>query len=305
MGRAWIVAATGLAVAAELLLARRAHAQPAGPGGSRGGRFGLPAAPQPVYPSGVPVSDPHYTLQFWWPIIHRMIAGTLPDHSDALYPRISEPFARKWLEIESGGNPTAVGDPGQLGEGSSEPAEIGLGQLYNPDDFRHFGISPQAFRAYAPAAAPLAAEYRQAQADAHAAQASGDRAAYAAAIARQKAAAWQEQSRTRALTAAECDDQVRWTLLAKIDQGMHEADALVARYGLHWSVPDYWKLVKAPHALPAILSRGLPAVVHKLGRAPASWAEFRSALGMEHHDQWKRALDACETCGNAAAEPVS
>ena len=77
-------------------------------------------------------------------------------------------------------------------------------------------------------------------------------------------------------------------------------------YGLSgWPLVDYWKLVKAPHALPAILGNGLPAVVKKLGHAPSSWHEFRIALGMDGHDQWRRALDACEACGNAMAPAVS
>ena len=93
------------------------------------------------------------------------------------------------------------------------------------------------------------------------------------------------------------------------------ADAVVAQYHLAWSIPDWWKLVKAPHALPAILGEGLPAVVGKLGRPPASWSEFRQALGMDvtapglvsadnpkgyKFPQWVRALNACEACGNAA-----
>ncbi len=49
----------------------------------------------------------------------------------------------------------------------------------------------------------------------------------------------------------------------------------------------------------------MPAVVKKLGRAPSSWAEFRTVLGMNANDQWNRALNACEACGNATAKAVS
>lgn len=237
------------------------------------------------------MADPGYTAQTFRPIVHRMIAGDPASGIAPLYPRVNEAFAMKWGDMESGWNPCSVGNPGQLGP-DGQPAEIGLGQLYNPDDFRAFGQTPSKFRAYAPAAGPLAAQY-------NAAKTAHDTAGM-------NAAARAMQSRTRALSDMEMADQVRWTLLAKIDQGVKNADRVVATYSLsHWSVPDYWKLVKAPHALPAILGNGMPAVVKKLGRAPSSWAEFRRVLGMEGNHQWVRALDACEACGDAVAPVVA
>ena len=244
------------------------------------------------------MADSSYTLEFWRPRVARLIA--------AEFPRVPEAYAMAWMGMESGGNPCAVGEPGQLGQGSNQPAEIGLGQLYNPDDFKKFGQDPAKFRAYAPEAAPLAMRYRQAQAEAKVAHDAGNQQAETIARATMRVIATQIQSRTRQLTDAECDDQVRWTLLAKIADDMKIADREVATYSLaHWSAPDYYKLVKAPHALPVILSRGLPAVVKKLGRAPMSWAEFRTVLGMESSAQWKRALDACETCGNVMQAAVA
>jgi hypothetical protein len=240
--------------------------------------------------------DPDYTLATWAPIVAQL--------TPQVAPRAPQAFSMKWLEIESGGNPCDVGDPGQLGP-DGNPAEIGIGQLYNPDDFAAFGAHPADFRAYAPQAAPLAAAYRQAQADLAAATASGDAGAQTAAKARMAAAARQMQTKTRQLTPSEMAQQVRVTLLDKVQQGISRADGAVHTYGLAWSVPDYWKLVKAPHALPAILGNGLPAVVKKLGRAPRSWAEFRSVLGMEGYPQWVRALNACEVCGNAVAPAVA
>lgn len=269
---------------------RVAHATP-----GRGDRFTPAAAPR--YPSGIPMADVQYDAATFGPIVRRLIATE--------YPRVNEAFAMKWGAIESDWNPCAVGNPGQIESGSGQPAEIGLGQLYNPDDFHAFHQDPAAFRAYAPAAAPIAAAYRQAKSDLAAAQAAHDQVAIGNAKARMNAAARQIQSRTRPLTAQEMDDQVRWTLLAKIQQGILNADRIVATYALGWSVPDYWKLVKAPHALPAILGNGMPAVVKKLGRAPASWHEFRVTLGMEGNDQWVRALDACEACGDAVAPAVA
>lgn len=227
----------------------------------------------------------------WQGIIEHLIATE--------FPRVSEPFAMMWGQIESGGNAAAVGDPGQLGQGSQQPAEIGLGQLYNPDDFKRYGVDPAAFRAYCPPAAPLAAQY-------NAAKAAKDTSAM-------NAAARAMQSLTRPLTAAEKDDQVRYTLLHKIDDGITIANNVVHADGLKWTEPDFWKLVKAPHAYPPLLNQGMPAVVKKLGRAPSSWAEFRQALGMDEtvpgpdgkpvpkYSAWVRALNACETCGNAVA----
>ena len=230
------------------------------------------------------MADTAYTLQTWRPIIAKWIAST--------YPTIPQAYAEKWGEIESRWNPAAVGDPGQLGDGSDQPAEIGLGQLYNPDDFVNLHAPPaSSFRAYAPAAAPLALAYRQAQS-------AGDKTTMNN-IARQM------QKRTRALTPGEMDDQVHWTLLAKIASDQVYVSALFARSSIKWSLVDYWTAIKAPHALPAILGNGMPAVIKKLGRPPANWKEFRSVLGMEGNPQWVRALNACETCGNAVAPTVA
>ena len=122
-----------------------------------------------------------------------------------------------------------------------------MGQLDNPDDIKLLGlsargISPVALRAYC---AP------------------------------------NTQQRTRRLSSQEMEDQARYALLAKIDQSMHVANGVVLKYGLKWSMADYWKIVKSVHAWPPILNTGLPAVVKKLGRAPADWSEFRQVLGMD------------------------
>lgn len=225
----------------------------------------------------------------WQPIVNRLIKTE--------FRRVDGPFSMAWMQMESDGNECAVGDPASIAP-DGNPREIGLGQLYNPDDFHAFGVTADRFRAYAPAAAPLAGRYL-------AAKAINDTATM-------KAVAREMQTRTRPLTDSEKDDQVRYTLLKKIDQCIDKVNALVAKDGIHWSPPDYWKLVKAPHALPGILNTGMPAVVAKLGRAPVDWSEFRQALGMDgmvkdpatgkdipKYPQWVRALNACEKCGNA------
>jgi hypothetical protein len=234
------------------------------------------------------MADASYTVATWQPVIARML-------TEPAFTRIVLPYAMKWAEIESGWNPCAIGSPGQTGP-DGFPREIGLGQLYNPDDFTREGVSPAAFRAYA--LVSTADETKALAAQYLAAYANKDSATM-------HAIALKMQTHARALTAQEMDAQVRYTLLLPIAHDMTIADAAVHTYGLSWSVPDYWKLVKAPHALPAILGNGMPAVVKKLGRAPSSWAEFRSVLGMNSNDQWNRALNACETCGNAVALAVS
>lgn len=223
------------------------------------------------------MSDPDYPVEAWRPTVEQLIATA--------YPRVLSPIAMKWLEDESGGNPCAFGDPPPIGTApDGNPREIGLGQLYNPDDFKRLGISPSAFRAYCVPGT---------------------------------------QKRSRKLTPDEMIAQVKYTVLEPIGWGMEKADAAVTAYGLDaWEPPDYWKLVKAPHALPGILQQGMPAVVKKLGRAPSGWLEFRQELGMDDPAirekvkrkeqltadekvkwRWMRALDACEKIGNALLDP--
>lgn len=235
------------------------------------------------------MADTSYTPATWAPLVQQMIG-------EPAFARVSVPFAMEWLTIESGGNPTDIGSPGQTGP-DGFPREIGLGQIYNPDDFARMGIAPAPFRAYA--LVSTAAETKALAAQYLTAYAAKDSTAM-------HAIALKMAARSRALTADEMDAQVRYTLLNPIAHDMTIADGAVHTYGLAaWSIPDYWKLVKAPHALPAILGNGMPAVVKKLGRAPSSWAEFRTVLGMNANDQWNRALNACEACGNATAKAVS
>ncbi len=58
------------------------------------------------------------------------------------------------------------------------------------------------------------------------------------------------------------------------------ARAHLARVGANWSEssPDFWAMVKQEHALPCVAIDLLPLVARKLGRAPASWAEFRATV---------------------------
>ena len=77
-----------------------------------------------------------YSPASWSPLVTSLVAGGPID------PR----FAMAWLTMESGGNPAAIGSPAQLGP-DGFPREVGLGQLYNPDDFARQGLTTTPFRA--------------------------------------------------------------------------------------------------------------------------------------------------------------
>jgi hypothetical protein len=309
----------GVATAAVMFASsRKASAAPAPSG--RGGRFGAsspparpvpapaPAPAPPVYhpdhdhPSGTPVSDAKYTLAFWTPYIQERIAG---------FPAIAAkmgigalPFTVEWMNIESAGNVCTIGRIDQTAADGSNPypRELGIGQAYNPDDLKRVGVSAAALRAYCQ---PPSVMQQLAQQYAQAAAAKDTATMHQVMV--------KAQSRTRDLTADEQNQQIDATLLAKIAQSIPVADTVTKTYSLTWSSVDWWKLVKAYHAYPRLILDnpeayglgGMHAVVQKLGRAPASWAEFRQTLGMDHDPTWNSALNACEACGNATAPAVA
>lgn len=231
---------------------------------------------------GSNVSDPEYAPAVWSPIIASLIGV------DPKYARCKFGAAMAWGGEESGFNACAIGEPGEVAEDGSnqEPREIGLGQLYNPDDFRKLGINPSKLRAYCDPGT---------------------------------------QHRNRKLTADEMIEQVKYTILEPMLWGLQFADNAVTAYGLQaWPEADFWKLVKVKHAYHLIVDQGMPAVLKKLGRSPANWLEFRQELGMDDpavrakaamvrrklatftpHERmvwgWMRALDNCEAIGNAVA----
>lgn len=225
-------------------------------------------------------NDPDYPPSVWEPIVRTLL-------STAPYSRLDFRAVMAWGDMESGWNACAIGEPGDTYQG--QPREIGLGQLYNPDDFNRIKlVTPAKLRAYCIPGT---------------------------------------QRRSRKLTADEMIEQVRYTILDPMTWGVAKANEAVHAYGLSaWSVPDFYKLVKAPHALPGIIGSGLPAVVKKLGRAPQSWNEFRQTLGMDDpearrkatsglraqmtdaektHWRWMRALDACEKLGNSVTPSIA
>lgn len=85
-----------------------------------------------------------------------------------------------------------------------------------------------------------------------------------------------KQERARALTSAEKDLQVG-SLVALVKGARDATRAHMARAGVTWpeSSPDFWKLVKLRHALPAWGANYLIPCGKDLGHPPATFAEFR------------------------------
>jgi|ERR1017187_1032194 hypothetical protein len=83
--------------------------------------------------SGTPVRP--YNVESWGPLIAKL-AGDIP-----------VAFVQAWNTKESGGNPCAFGSANAHGP-DGNPREMGLGQLYNPDDFQALGIDAASWRAY-------------------------------------------------------------------------------------------------------------------------------------------------------------
>lgn len=154
---------------------------------------------------------------------------------------IPEPFAYAWIGEESGGNPCAIGRADQHGPDGNY-REMGIAQLYNPDDFTRFGIKPSDFRAYC-------------STDPN-----------------------HPQDVTRELTDAEAAQQADGTI-KKIQQVASEASHYLALAGCHWdpSGVDFWRMAKLVHGLPGLM-HGVVTVAHALGHPPTSWKEFRTAI---------------------------
>lgn len=186
------------------------------------------------------------------------------------------PFGRAYLAAESGGNPCAVGELTATGPDGS-PKEIGLFQIYNPDDFKALRLDPKRLVAYCVRPAPGQPN---------------------------------PQKLARPMTAAEMDEHVS-AGIANILRHKAKTDHTLAANGYMWSPdsPDYWAAVKLIHALPVEEDPGFRQVKAHLGRAPLSWREFRTAYEQiqprarfnaakgDHQDGYFRALDNAEWCG--------
>lgn len=171
-------------------------------------------------------------------------------------PPIPLPFALKWVAMESAGNPCAVGNPAAHGP-DGMPKEIGIAQLWNPDDLARLGTTGVELRAYC------------VPGDQHESTYKGKRIrGFSQAIARPLSPA--EMKRQADLAVG---------LIAR-SATTATRDLASVGAGSEWSPSgrDFWALVKLQHAFPVLSRAGMPAVTKKLGRPPRSWREFRDTL---------------------------
>lgn len=182
------------------------------------------------------VSAPSATAMHWMPVLGPYaIAANIPPM-----------YAVKWIDIESGGNPCAVGKvdkttrhilPSAIAA-DGHPKEMGIAQFYNPDDLTFLHLTSSELRAYCvPGTDKLA----------------------------------------RALTADELTVQAKATI-ALIQKCQRAALADLAKIGATWPERDVWTLVKLQHGLPGLSRSGLPGAKARIGRAPLSWAEYKAAI---------------------------
>lgn len=246
--------------------------------------FAVPPRPSggvhssPMAPDSISASHP--TLAQWG------VAVT----PGCLLAGVQVPYALKWGDMESGGNPCAIGYPAAHGP-DGNPLELGFGQFYNPDDLRLVpGTTGAQLRAYCVPGDQHEINYRG------------------------KIIKGFSQAMTRPLSDAELAQQAA-LLVALIRRSMHSATADLMANGVPWSSTsrDYWALVKLQHGLPALSREGLPAVVHALGRSPTSFAEFRHTIesgaakispenDAKYRGDFARIFDNAEECASAFQE---
>ena len=236
------------AIVAALWFGRR-RPGPVDTGLGNGGGVGAPP-PQPPPPG--PIPEPPPPLAQW----DAYLAGPCAAHG------IQPAYARRWIEIESAGQPCAVGDPRAGGDpgdpGADFPREIGIAQLWNPDDLRHLGATAAELRAYCIPGRNHPSRIRDAKGSLI------DIVGFS-------------QTLARSLTPAEMQRQADLAV-GLIGLAMTGADrdltAVAAGPGWARTQRDYWRLVKLQHALPGLSHSGLPAVAHLLGHAPRDWTEL-------------------------------
>lgn len=185
-------------------------------------------------------------------------------------------IAEAWLAVESGGNICAVGERTARGPDGA-PKEVGLFQLYNPDDFKALKASAADLRAYCVKPEPGQPDPMKLSR-----QPTGEEIAHHIALG-----------------------------IALIHKCMSTAAHYLTAAGINWSAnnPDFWRAVKLVHALPVIVSHGFSAVSERLGRAPSTWEEFRTTYETiqprakynptaKRQDGYWRALENAERVGS-------
>jgi len=212
----------------------------------------------------IPIPTTEEWARYLAPVLRDAINGLkiLPDAIRAGLATSLLPFVIKWMMVESGGDPCAVGYPADHGasttspvEWRSMPREIGIAQMWNPDDFQALGLSPVAMRAYC------------VPGDRHQRTWNG------------KPVVGFSGEIARPLTDAEMHEQAVG-LVGMITKSVHTAmsDLIGIGAGPGWTADkaDFWHVVKLQHGMPQVSHLGFPAVKKKLGRPPSGWNEFRA-----------------------------
>ena len=214
--------------------------------------------------TGIDVETDTVAIKKWEPIT---IAIAVP-------AKIPWQYAQAWIAIESSGNPCAIGEKNKYGP-DGNPKEMGLFQLYNPDDLKSLKATGDELRAYCIPGT---------------------------------------QKLSRVMTSVEIRRHVELGI-GLILKCKRRADQFLTANKVNWSPSgrDYWRFVKLYHALPAIVSPGLSDVCKALGYPPRTWSEFRAAYeklnprarfnpNVEKQDGYYRALDNAQWTGGAVPE---
>lgn len=203
-------------------------------------------------------------------------------------PPIQLPYALQWVAMESAGNPCAVGNPAEHGP-DGLPREVGIVQLYNPDDLASQGATAVELRAYC------------VPGDQHEVVHKGRRIRGFS------------QDLLYPLSQAQMQRQADLTAGLISRAAIRAAQELTsAGAGPAWSPArrSFWAMTKLQHGLPRLVRYGLPAVTKKLGRPPASWQEFRATLATTRLDpeteasrgEFGRVLNNAQRCASAFVE---
>jgi len=178
--------------------------------------------------SASPVADPSYPVSIWRALIKKLAPASLDVE-----------FVLKWIEVESNGNPCAVGSFKSFGP-DGNPLEMGIGQFYNPDDLVRLKLTGSELRAYCIPGT---------------------------------------QRASRVLTPTEMTRQAQAMIdLIKSCQASATNDLRSVGATWSPRGRDFYKLTKLQHGLPGLPRMGMPAVTKKLGHAPRDWQEFRTTL---------------------------
>jgi len=244
-----------------------------------------PTAPAPV-PAPVPPSSTDTVLP---PPLEQWRAYLAPG---AAAHGIQLPYGLKWIDMESGGNPCAIGYPAAKGP-DGNPKEMGIAQLYNPDDLQRFGATGAELRAYCVPGDQHDVVYKG------------------------KTIKGFSQALARPLTAAEMQRQADLAvdlMSSSMIAATHDLTSIQASSAWSPSTRNYWALVKLQHGLPALSREGLPRVAAFLKRPPSSFKEFRTLIEngsvklddeteKEYRADYARVFDNAEECASAFTEP--